>query len=169
MWTISAMRERTRPSQNIQVWILQKTPRQKLQSYQQAKGKRRKNGEDVPESAVFWRFSQQSSDNCCPGVNLRLFWSYYGEQHFISYRTQHVCGGLMHIAQRMIKNISSWSSKDNHLSFKMTAARASKPLLGHWFTLTGEHKVIKIGLEILQQRIKLKIWPVMKGIVTNSD
>lgn len=123
----------------------------------------------IPESAVFRRFSQQISDNCCPGVNPRLFWSYYGEQRFISYRTQHVCGGLMHIAQCMIKNISSWSSKDNHLSFKMTVARASKPLLGHWLTLTGEHKVIKIELEILQQRIKLKIWPVMKGMVTNSD
>jgi len=33
----------------------------------------------------------------------------------------------------------------------------------------GEHKVIKIELEILQQGIKLQIWPVMKATAMNSN
>lgn len=51
----------------------------------------------------------------------------------------------------------------------MTVVRASKSLQDHGFTLTEKDEVIKIEPEILQQGFKLQIWPVMKGMVMNSN
>lgn len=51
----------------------------------------------------------------------------------------------------------------------MTVARASKSLQGHGFPLKEKHEVTKTEPEILQQGFKLQIWPVMKGMVMNSN
>lgn len=69
----------------------------------------------------------------------------------------------------MIKNIYFAALRIIILGFKMTVARASKSLQGYGFTLKEKHEVIKIEPETLQQGFKLQIWPVMKGMVMNSN